>query len=63
MRFKHSGMAAANAAFVMSWEMGTMSGGPLAGSAIELFGAAGFPGVMVVSMGAVVAISMWRSNN
>ncbi len=61
MRFKHRGMAAANAAFVMTWEMGTMSGGPLAGAAIELFGAAGFPGVMVVSMGFVVAISMWRS--
>ena len=61
MRFQRGGMAAANAAFVMTWEMGTMSGGPLAGVAIELFGAAGFPGVMVVSMGFVVAISMWRS--
>ncbi len=63
MRFQHHGMAAANAAFVMTWEMGTMSGGPLAGVAIELFGAAGFPGVMVISMGFVVAISMWRQRD
>ena len=62
-RFQHHGMAAANAAFVMTWEMGTMSGGPLAGVAIELFGAAGFPGVMVVSMGFVAAISIWRQRN
>jgi MFS family permease len=61
MRFQHSGMAAANAAFVMTWETGTMSGGPLAGAAIELFGPAGFPGVMVVSMGFVVLIMMWRT--
>jgi MFS family permease len=60
-QFQYGGMAAANAAFVMTWEMGTMSGGPLAGTAIELFGAAGFPGVMVVSMGFVVIIAMWRA--
>ncbi|MCZ6667152.1 MAG: MFS transporter [Gammaproteobacteria bacterium] len=58
MRFQHRGMAAANAAFVMTWELGTMSGGPLAGTAIELFGPAGFPGVMVVAMGFVVFISL-----
>ncbi len=57
-RFQHRGMAAANAAFVMVWEMGTMSGGPLAGSAIALFGPAGFPGVMVVAMGFVVWIAI-----
>ena len=61
MRFQHRGMASANAAFVMTWEMGTMSGGPLAGAAIELFGAAGFPAVMVVAMGFVVFIAMSRS--
>jgi predicted MFS family arabinose efflux permease len=58
MRFQHRGMAAANAAFVMTWEMGTMSGGPLAGTAIALFGPVGFPGVMVVAMGFVVWIAM-----
>ncbi|RLA10268.1 MAG: hypothetical protein DRQ59_12325, partial [Gammaproteobacteria bacterium] len=61
MRFQHQGMASANAAFVMTWEMGTMSGGPLAGAAIELFGPAGFPAVMVVAMGFVVFIAMSRS--
>lgn len=61
MRFQHEGMASANAAFVMTWEMGTMSGGPLAGAAIELFGPAGFPAVMVVAMGFVVFIAMSRS--
>lgn len=60
MRFKHDGMAAANAAFVMTWEMGTMSGAPLAGAAIALFGAAGFPAVMVVAMAFVALIALWR---
>lgn len=60
MRFQHDGMAAANAAFVMTWEMGTMSGGPLTGFAILLFGAAGFPAVMVVAMALVVIITAWR---
>jgi predicted MFS family arabinose efflux permease len=60
MRFKHEGMAAANAAFVLTWEMGAMSGGPLAGAAIALFGAAGFPAVMVVAMACVAIIALWR---
>ena len=60
MRFRHDGMAAANAAFVMTWEMGTMSGAPLAGAAIALFGAAGFPAVMVVAMAFVALIALWR---
>ena len=60
MRFRNDGMAAANAAFVMTWEMGTMSGAPLAGAAIALFGAAGFPAVMVVAMAFVALIALWR---
>ncbi|MCH8177485.1 MAG: hypothetical protein IIC09_04690 [Proteobacteria bacterium] len=62
MRFKHDGMAPANAAFVMTWEMGTMSGGPLAGMAIALFGAAGFPAVMAVAMACVAILAMWRGS-
>ncbi|MFV2031569.1 MAG: MFS transporter [Gammaproteobacteria bacterium] len=62
MRFQHSGMASANAAFVMTWEMGAMSGGPLAGFAIALFGAAGFPAVMAIAMALVAIIAMWRSS-
>ena len=30
-RFQSGGMAAANAAFILIWELGTLSGGPLAG--------------------------------
>ena len=61
-RFQNEGMAAANAAFVMTWEMGTMSGGPLAGLAIALFGAAGFPAVMVIAMAFVALIAIWRGS-
>lgn len=60
-RFRHTGMAAANASFVVTWELGTMSGGPIAGMTIALFGAAGFPAVMMLAMGFVLMIAVWRS--
>lgn len=60
-RFQSGGMAAANAAFILIWEMGTLSGGPLAGSAIALLGAAGFPLVTTGAMIGVLLITLWRS--
>ena len=59
-RFQSGGMAAANAAFILIWEMGTLSGGPLAGGAIALMGAVGFPLVTTSAMMAVVLITVWR---
>ena len=59
-RFQSGGMAAANAAFILIWEMGTLSGGPLAGGAIALMGAVGFPLVTTSAMMAVVLITLWR---
>lgn len=59
-RFQSGGMAAANAAFILIWELGTLSGGPLAGSAIALMGAVGFPLVTTGAMLAVVLITLWR---
>jgi MFS family permease len=42
-RFQSGGLAAANAAFILIWELGTLSGGPLAGGAIALIGRGGVP--------------------
>ncbi len=52
-RFAASGMAAANAAFILTWETGTFSGAPVAGAAMELFGAGGLPLVMGAAAAAV----------
>jgi hypothetical protein len=62
-RFQKNGMAAANAAFILTWEMGTLSGGPLAGGAIALLGAAGFPLVTTGAMIGVMLITVWRHGN
>lgn len=59
-RFQSGGMAAANAAFILSWELGMLSGGPLAGSAIALMGAMGFPLITTGAMMAVMLITLWR---
>ena len=59
-RFQSGGMAAANAAFILTWELGMLSGGPLAGGAIALMGAAGFPLVTTSAMMAVALITLWR---
>ena len=59
-RFQSGGMAAANAAFILIWELGTLSGGPLAGTAIALMGAVGFPLVTTSAMMAVALITVWR---
>ncbi len=62
-RFKGHGMAAANAAFIMIWELGTLSGAPLSGGAIELVGAIGFPLVMAGAMAMVVVLALWRARS
>ena len=62
-RFQSGGMAAANAAFILTWEMGMLSGGPLTGGAIALMGAVGFPLVTTSAMMAVVLITLWRRGN
>ena len=58
-RFQSGGMAAANAAFILIWEMGTLSGGPLSGGAIALMGAVGFPLVTTGAMIGVMLITVW----
>ncbi len=60
-RFKNDGMAAANAAFILTWELGTLSGAPLSGSAIELVGAIGFPLVVAGAMVVIVILALWRA--
>lgn len=62
-RFQGNGMAAANAAFIMIWELGTLSGAPLSSSAIEMIGAVGFPLVLAVAMAVVVGLAMWRASS
>ncbi len=59
-RFQTGGMAAANAAFILIWELGMLSGGPLAGGAIALMGAVGFPLVTTGAMTVVVLITLWH---
>ena len=62
-RFQSGGMAAANAAFILIWEMGTLSGGPLAGGAIALMGAVGFPLVTTGAMIGVMLITVWPATD
>jgi MFS family permease len=62
-RFRGHGMAAANAVFIMTWELGTLSGAPLSGSAIELMEAIGFPMVMAGAMAVAVALALWRARS
>jgi MFS family permease len=62
-RFQGYGMAAANAAFIMTWDLGTLSGTPLSGGAIELVGAVGLPVVMAGAMAVVVALALWRARS
>ncbi len=62
-RFKGDGMAAANAAFIMIWELGTLSGAPLSGGAIELVGAIGLPLLMAGAMAVVVGLALWRARS
>ncbi|ETW94249.1 MAG: hypothetical protein ETSY1_35710 [Candidatus Entotheonella factor] len=62
-RFKGDGMAAANAAFIMTWELGTLSGAPLSGGVIEFVGAIGFPLVMGGAMAVVLALALWRARS
>ncbi len=62
-RFKADGMAAANAAFILLWELGTLSGSPLSGGAIEVVGAIGLPLVMAGAMVIVVVIALWPTRS
>jgi MFS family permease len=62
-RFRGSSMAAANAAFILTWELGTLSGAPLSGAAIEWAGAIGFPLVMAGAMTVAMALAWWRARS
>lgn len=55
------GMAAANAAFILTWELGTFSGGPIAGATMQVMGPAGMALVMGLSAGAVGLLMAWRA--
>lgn len=55
------GMAAANAAFILTWELGTVSGAPIAGAVMELIGPAGLPLAMGLSAGAVGVLMAVRA--
>ncbi|MBP5856576.1 MFS transporter [Marivibrio halodurans] len=54
------GMAAANAAFILTWELGTFSGGPIAGGVMQVMGPPGMALVMGVSAAAVGLLMAWR---
>ena len=54
-------MAAANAAFILTWELGTVSGAPIAGAVMELIGPAGLPLAMGLSAGAVGVLMAVRA--
>lgn len=55
------GMAAANAAFILTWELGTFSGAPIAGAVMQAIGPAGLPLAMGLSAGAVGLLMAWRA--
>ncbi len=55
------GMAAANAAFILTWELGTFSGGPVAGAAMQFMGPAGMAVVMGGAAAAVGLLMAWRA--
>jgi MFS family permease len=55
------GMAAANAAFILTWELGTFSGAPVAGAMMQVMGPVGLPLAMGVSAAAVGLLMAWRA--
>lgn len=56
-RFEAGGMAAANSAFIMFFELGMMGGGPLSGAAMEVMGPVGL--LWVMGGGCFVVVLVW----
>lgn len=56
-RFKSGGLAAANAAFIMCFEIGMMTGGPATGAAMQVFGAQGL--LLVMGGGCFLVVLAW----
>lgn len=56
-RFKGGGMAAANAAFIMCFEIGIMIGGPVTGAAMQVFGGQGL--LLVMGGGCLLVVLAW----
>lgn len=56
-RFKSGGLAAANAAFIMCFEIGIMTGGPATGAAMQTIGAPGL--LLVMGGGCFLVVLAW----
>jgi MFS family permease len=57
-RFKGASLAGANAAFILTYEIGAMAGPPLAGLAFSLAGAPGLPRVFVIALSILVPAAL-----
>jgi hypothetical protein len=59
-RFKGASLAGANAAFILTYEIGAMAGPPVAGLAIWAVGVPGLPLVFAIALLAVAAAAIGR---
>jgi len=57
-RFKGASLAGANAAFILTYEIGAMGGPPLAGLAFSSLGAPGLPLVFVIALAILVPAAL-----
>ena len=57
-RFKGASLAGANAAFILTYEIGAMGGPPLAGFALSILGAPGLPLVFVIALAILVPAAL-----
>ena len=57
-RFKGASLAGANAAFILTYEIGAMGGPPLAGLAFSILGAPGLPLVFVIALAILVPAAL-----
>jgi MFS family permease len=60
-RFKGGQLAPANGLFVMLYCLGSLSGPPLVGSAMDLRGPSGFPEVLALAAGGFLVLGLLRS--
>ncbi len=57
-RFKGASLAGANAAFILTYEIGAMGGPPVAGLAFSILGAPGLPLVFVIALAILVPAAL-----
>lgn len=59
-RYSGTTLLTANAAFAIMWGIGGLSGPPLTGFAMDLFGPDGFPYLLIVLFGALFAVALMK---